>query len=60
VRAWLEGDWSVVEGAYFDCWRHEQHVVQHLRGAAPLGPVPIDGLGLGKTVLSGLVGDRLR
>lgn len=20
VRAWLEGDWSVVEGAYFDCW----------------------------------------
>src|SRR5262245_55139740 len=20
VRAWLEGDWTVVEGAYFDCW----------------------------------------
>jgi hypothetical protein len=20
VRAWLEGDWSIVEGAYFDCW----------------------------------------
>lgn len=20
VRAWLEGDWSAVEGAYFDCW----------------------------------------
>lgn len=20
VRAWLEGDWDVVEGAYFDCW----------------------------------------
>lgn len=20
VRAWLEGDWNVVEGAYFDCW----------------------------------------
>jgi hypothetical protein len=21
VRAWLEGDWTVIEGAYFDCWR---------------------------------------
>ena len=20
VRAWLEGDWSAVEGAFFDCW----------------------------------------
>ncbi len=20
VRAWLEGDWNAVEGAYFDCW----------------------------------------
>lgn len=20
VRAWLEGDWNIVEGAYFDCW----------------------------------------
>lgn len=20
VKAWLEGDWDVVEGAYFDCW----------------------------------------
>src|SRR5215475_10197257 len=27
VRAWLEGDWTVVEGAYFDCWRYERHVV---------------------------------
>jgi hypothetical protein len=26
VRAWLEGDWTVIEGAYFDCWRYEQHV----------------------------------
>ena len=23
VRAWLEGDWTVIEGAYFDCWRYE-------------------------------------
>ncbi len=27
VRAWLEGDWSVVEGAFFDCWSTEKHVV---------------------------------
>lgn len=26
VRAWLEGDWSVVEGAFFDCWG-PQHVI---------------------------------
>jgi len=28
VRAWLEGDWTVIEGAYFDCWRYEKHVVE--------------------------------
>lgn len=28
VRAWLEGDWDVVEGAFFDCWRHALHVVR--------------------------------
>jgi hypothetical protein len=28
VRAWLEGDWTVIEGAYFDCRRYEQHVVE--------------------------------
>ena len=22
------GDWTVIEGAYFDCWRYEQHVVE--------------------------------
>lgn len=27
VRAWLEGDWSVVEGAFFDCWRPGRHVL---------------------------------
>jgi hypothetical protein len=21
-------DWTAIEGAYFDCWRYEQHVVQ--------------------------------
>ena len=28
VRAWLNGDWSVIEGAYFDCWRTDKHVVR--------------------------------
>lgn len=28
VRAWLEGDWSIIEGAYFDCWNTERHVLR--------------------------------
>jgi hypothetical protein len=28
VRAWLAGDWSVIEGAFFDEWKTEKHVVQ--------------------------------
>jgi hypothetical protein len=28
VRAWLEGDWSVIEGAFFDCWSNEKHVLR--------------------------------
>lgn len=28
VRAWLEGDWSVVEGAYFDTWSTARNVVR--------------------------------
>ncbi len=28
VRAWVDGDWSVVEGAYFDCWSSGKHVVR--------------------------------
>lgn len=28
VRAWLEGDWSVVEGAYFDDWSAARHVIR--------------------------------
>lgn len=27
VKAWLEGDWNVVEGAYFDCWDTHKHVI---------------------------------
>lgn len=28
VRAWLEGDWDAIEGAFFDCWSTEKHVVE--------------------------------
>lgn len=27
VRAWLEGDWTAVEGAFFDCWDGSKHVI---------------------------------
>lgn len=28
VRAWLQGDWSVIEGAFFDGWNIDRHVVR--------------------------------
>jgi len=28
VRAWLEGDWSAIEGAYFDNWSTDRHVIK--------------------------------
>jgi hypothetical protein len=28
VRAWLNGDWSVIEGAFFDNWDGERHVIR--------------------------------
>ena len=28
VRAWLDGDWDVVAGAYFDCWDRNKHVIK--------------------------------
>ncbi len=27
VKAWLEGDWDVVLGAFFDCWNSNLHVL---------------------------------
>lgn len=27
VKAWLEGDWSVIDGAFFDCWSTQRHVL---------------------------------
>lgn len=28
VRAWLDGDWSAVEGAFFDGWEESKHVIR--------------------------------
>ncbi|QJP13736.1 terminase [Starkeya sp. ORNL1] len=28
VRAWLEGDWAAIEGAFFDCWDARTHIVE--------------------------------
>lgn len=27
VRAWLDGDWNAIQGAFFDGWRAERHVL---------------------------------
>lgn len=27
-KAWLEGDWNIVAGAFFDCWSTARHVVR--------------------------------
>ena len=31
VRAMRHGDWDVVEGAFFDCWSRDRHVVRPFR-----------------------------
>jgi hypothetical protein len=28
MRAWLDGDWDAVAGAYFDCWDSDRHVIR--------------------------------
>lgn len=28
VRAWLHGDWDIIEGAFFDCWDPQKHVIR--------------------------------
>jgi hypothetical protein len=28
VRAWLDGDWAAVAGAFFDCWEPARHIVR--------------------------------
>lgn len=28
VKAWLNGDWDAVAGAFFDCWSADEHVIR--------------------------------
>ena len=28
VKAWLNGDWDIIEGAFFDCWDARKHVIR--------------------------------
>lgn len=28
VKAWLEGNWDLIDGAFFDCWDEERHVLR--------------------------------
>jgi Terminase large subunit, T4likevirus-type, N-terminal len=28
VKAWLDGDWDVIAGAFFDCWERAKHVIK--------------------------------
>jgi hypothetical protein len=28
VRAWLDGDWAAVAGAFFDCWEPARHIIR--------------------------------
>ncbi len=35
VRAWLEGDWAVIEGAFFDNWSTARHVTKPLPEGIP-------------------------
>jgi hypothetical protein len=40
VRAWIEGDWDVVEGAYFDGWDAGMHVIQAQTFLSALARLP--------------------
>jgi hypothetical protein len=31
VKGWLEGDWTAIEGAFFDCWSEDKHVIRPFR-----------------------------
>jgi hypothetical protein len=58
VRAWLEGDWDVVAGAYFPEFSRGRHVLEPHRVPEGVAALHGDGLGLGAAVLDRLVRDR--
>lgn len=38
VRAWLQGDWDVIDGAFFDCWDERKHVLSASRWLPVIPP----------------------
>ena len=56
VQAWLDGDWSVTLGAFFDCWSTGKACGATVRDPEGMAAVPRDGLGLRTPVLRPVVG----
>jgi hypothetical protein len=38
VRAWLEGNWDLVDGAFFDCWEPAKHILPTQRWMQRIPP----------------------
>jgi hypothetical protein len=58
VRAWLEGDWDIVAGAYFSEFSRGRHVLEPFDIPEGLAALHRDRLGLGAALLDRLVCDR--
>jgi len=58
VRAWLDGDWSVRMGAFFDCWEAKRHVVAPFAIPEDWMLFRVHGLGLGFALLRRVVSDH--
>jgi hypothetical protein len=56
VKAWLDGDWSIIDGAFFDCWDPKRHIVRPFEIRRTGDPLQIRRLGFGQAVLVWLVG----
>ena len=57
VRAWLEGDWNVIEGAFFsEFYGTSRHHAVH--GSGALDEISFDGLGFRIALRRALAGGR--
>ena len=56
VKAWIEGDWTAVEAAFFDCWSEARHVLRPVDLPRDWIRYRSGGLGLGEPVRDLLVG----